>query len=86
MKWFSTRFFKSTAFYIPPEDLSKLGITCIKSSTKTIIQKPVLRFIPMANIFLKKRFKYWTYNKLLRTGLIEEIEGSTVKYFAKPFL
>jgi len=25
-------------------------------------------------------------NKLLRTGLIEEIEGSTVKYFAKPFL
>jgi len=25
-------------------------------------------------------------NKLLRTGLIEEIEGRTVKYFAKPFL
>jgi len=25
-------------------------------------------------------------NKLLRTGLIEEIEGSTLKYFAKPFL
>jgi predicted transcriptional regulator len=33
----------------------------------------------------KKRIKE-ILNKLLRTGLIEEIEGRTVKYFAKPFL